>query len=147
MDEKIVEKFIKKFYLTESNILLFGSFTKSKTFSDIDLLILSETSVVFSREKINFNNITFEVLVLPKKNIFEIIEKDKINGIYIEIFKEGVIIIDHDNLISNIKNDITKKNIKRSSLLKKNYLENKIQECLKLLNKDNKLFYNEMIFG
>lgn len=147
MDNKIVYEFLKRKFKKETNVLLFGSYAKSIDFSDIDILILTDRNIDFSKELYTFKKHLFEVFTISKNNFFEIVEKDKPFGIYISIILNGLILIDKDDFLLHIKNLIKKKEIKSSPILRKYYLENKVQELLNQLQKTYNIYEKEILLS
>ncbi|OWP74137.1 nucleotidyltransferase domain-containing protein, partial [Flavobacterium oreochromis] len=147
MDYKIINEFLAKKFKEATNVLLFGSYTKSVKFSDIDILILTDSNLNFSKEVYTFNKQSFEVFVLSKNNIFEIIENDRANGIYISILKEGKIIKDEDSFLKNLKNLINTKQIYTSPFLKKNYIENKLRQTLCYMESVEDFYEKDFLLG
>jgi len=147
MNTEAIIDFLDQKFNKEANILLFGSYTKSENYSDIDVLIISEIFTVFSKEKFKYKNENIEVFIFPKNNFYELIEKDKTYGIYISIIKEGIIVKDTDRFIEKIKKLIDFNKIKKSPFLKTRYLEDRIQSSIQTLRKTDDCNLKELVFG
>lgn len=150
LKNKII-KFIKTFFSDASNVLHFGSSLHSKRFKDIDLLILSNNHNSFVKELFLFEGLNYEVLIIPKTKIFQVIELDKLEGIYLQIIDSGKIIIDTDEKIKEIKFFIEHNKIKPSLILKKIYIErqffeiNSFIENINDCNFEKSIAFNDLI--
>lgn len=147
MVKKIINEFIEAKLKKEKNIIFFGSALESDLFSDIDLLVLSDKNVPYSKEQFPFKDAVFEVFSISKNNIFEIIEMDKPYGVIISIISNGEIIIDDNHFISDIKELIRSKQIKVNSFLKKNLIENRIHQNLKKISFSEDYYQKDLLIN
>lgn len=142
--------FLNNFFNKETNILHFGSSLQSNLFNDIDLMILSDEYTDFTKEIIQYKSLSFDITIVPKQKIYQIIELNKINGIYVSIFEKGRIIKDTDGTIDIIKNHINENKIQPSLFLKKQYTEYLLKEAILNLKsaiafEADLLFYNLLV--
>lgn len=134
-----IKSFLNSFFKNETNVLHFGSSLKSKSFNDIDLVILSDNYSKFTKEIFSYNSLIFEVIIIPSQQIFQILELNKINGVYISVFEEGEIIEDKNGVIQEIKELIHKKKIQPSLILKTQLIENQIRVIFDQIKTSNGL--------
>lgn len=147
MLHKPIQRFIKEFFPKAPNILLFGSSIHSKEFNDIDLLILSPDVSTFTREFFTYENLCYEVLIIPKNKIYSVIELDKEYGIYISIIDNGKIIKDKNGKLREIKTLIKNRQLKSSLLLRKYNLEYDLKQSFNYLRLAKTIEHKEIVFN
>ena len=74
----LIGKFLKDFYPNEKDVLLCGSFSINGNyhFKDIDLLIISREIVGYGETKIDYKEIIFHVVILPRLHLLQTIAND-----------------------------------------------------------------------
>ena len=147
MLKRIINNLLSEFFPNTSNILHFGSSRYDDKYNDIDLLILSNKSSNFTKEIITYNKKSFELIIIPKQKVFEVLELDKLFGVYLSVIEEGEILIDKDGFFKNLKELISKKKLAPSPLLKKYFLENEIKNSLDSIKNEILLEERDLLFS
>ena len=147
MLDLVINEFLKVFFENASNVIQFGSSLQEKKSKDIDLLVFQEDRTLFTKECFSYKGNKFDVITLPKARAYEIIEINKIYGIYTSVLLQGKIILDPDGFVLSLKKDIISQKNKTPPFLKYRELGFKIGSLYELLAESKDDDEKDYLFG